>query len=274
VVNRLEADRALAVLFNVRATPTLFVNGIRLEGPKLKALDQYIAAERSAGVALIGEGVPLEQIYPARVLKNLVGVGADLPARLCPGLADAPWRGSAVPLVTIVELSDFECAFCKRAQPALEQAVKRQGEYVRHVWKDFPLRQHRHAHAAAALGRAAYLEGGNEAFWRVHRELYASSKPLEDAELARIASAAGLDAGAMKAVRDGLHDAALQAELEEATKLGARGIPTYFVNGLRLDGATPEQLGAAIALERQRAARLVAAGVPRGKVYDALCGRP
>jgi len=274
VVNRLDADRSLSVQFDVRTAPTVFVNGVRLEGDQLKELDRLVAEERRAGIAMIADGVAPVEVYPRRVLKNLVGVGPEIPERRCPTLADAPWRGGADPLVVLVELSDFECAFCERAQPALDQIVARYGDDVQHVWKDLPLHQHRHARAAAALGRAAFRSGGNPAFWRVHNELFANSKPLDDAELSRIARASQLDDAAMLAVRDGLHDAALEAQRAEASKLGARGIPTYFVNGIRLDGAVRGQLESVVARERERALRIVKAGVPRRKVYEALCGDP
>ncbi len=275
VVSQLEADRSLAVLFNVRSAPTVFVNGVRLEATQLTELERMVAKECRAGMALLADGVAPSKIYPARVLKNFVGVGEEPPERHCPTLVDAPARGGDEPLVTIVEFSDFECAYCEQAQPTLDRLVSARDGAVRHVWKDLPLRQHRHARAAAALGRAAFLKAGGGAFWRVHRELLASDVALTDDELRRVAQTTGLDASAlMEAVRDGLHEASLDAQAEEAKALGARGIPTYFVNGRRVDGAARTELLGVVSEERERAARLVAAGVSRTRIYEALCGRP
>src|SRR2546423_130706 len=54
-------------------------------------------------------------------------------------LGDSPGRGGAEPEVTMVAFSEFECPFCARVAPVLDQVVKTYGEDVRIVWKHLPL---------------------------------------------------------------------------------------------------------------------------------------
>ncbi len=273
-MDEIERDRALAVLFGVREPPVLFVNGLRVAGElRVARLEALVREERRKAATRVADGVPPADLYPDRAAHNLVRVGAAVRLGRCPTLARAPWRGAARPLVTVAEFTDFECALCADLAPAIDRLVRPGGD-VRHVHLDLPLTQHANAQRAAVFAREAHAAHGAEVFFRLGAALRRSAAPLDDAGLSAAAASLGLDGASLLAgARRGDRAPDVAATVEEARRLGVRGIPTLYVNARRLDGVRgPAELNAAVVQERARAARLVAAGIDAGRVWELLCG--
>lgn len=77
---RLARDLDIAGQLRVRGTPTLFVNGLRIDGyGSFDALENVVERERAASRAVLAKGVDRRELYPTRALKNFVNVGADVP---------------------------------------------------------------------------------------------------------------------------------------------------------------------------------------------------
>jgi protein-disulfide isomerase len=150
----------------------------------------------------------------------------------------APFRGPADAPVTIVEFSDFHCPFCRRVQPTLNELLKRYPEQVKLVYRDLPLDAlHPEARRASEAARCAHDQGR---FWPYHDELYSRGSDASPATLTAIAETVGLDVPAFEqCLASGTHRAAIQRDVEEATRLGATGTPAFFVNGRLLSGAMP-----------------------------------
>jgi len=73
--------------------------------------------------------------------------------------------------VTIVEFSDFECPFCIRAFPTIEQVLKEYKNDVTLYFKQFPLTQiHQNAEKAA---EASLCAGDQGKFWEWHNKIFA-----------------------------------------------------------------------------------------------------
>src|SRR5690625_5374299 len=68
-------------------------------------------------------------------------------------IKNAPMKGNADALVTIVAFSEFQCPFCARVLPTLDQVLEKHGSDVRIFFKDLPLPFHKEAGPAA---RAAH----------------------------------------------------------------------------------------------------------------------
>lgn len=180
-----------------------------------------------------------------------------------------PSRGPADALVTIVEFSDFQCPFCARVQPTLEKLLARYGEDIRIVWMNHPLPFHSEAHPAATAALAAFEQGGNEKFWAYHDALFSSQRSLSRRKLLQLATRLELDA---KDIEDALERNRyawnLRQEAQLAERLGARGTPSFFINGRLVMGAQPlEVFAAVIDDELEHARALVEKGVPRDEVY-------
>ncbi|MGD0074970.1 MAG: thioredoxin domain-containing protein [Candidatus Binataceae bacterium] len=141
--------------------------------------------------------------------------------------------------VTIVEFSDFQCPFCKRAEDSLTAVRKEYGDKVRTVYRDYPLPIHDHALKAAEAARCAEAQGK---FWQYHDALFADQTKLDDAGLKATAAKLGLNTQQFNDCLD--HDKfadAVKSDEEYGASLGVHGTPAFFINGRFLDGAQPPQ---------------------------------
>lgn len=149
----------------------------------------------------------------------------------------APSRGPAQAPVTIVEFSDYQCGFCKRAYTIVEEVVAQYPEQVRLVYMDYPLPMHNRAAAAA---EAAHCAGDQGKFWEYQGNLFTGVGDMSDEDFKKRASTLGLDAAAFSAcIESTKHDDAIQAAFDAGSRVGVTGTPTFFVNGRMLVGAKP-----------------------------------
>ena len=136
--------------------------------------------------------------------------------------------------VTIVEYSDFQCPYCKRAASVVSQVKAAYGDGVNLVFKQMPLPFHQYAFKAAQASVCSAQAGK---FWEFHDRVFASTDLSVDA-LKQIASEAGLKVGEFNACMDSEASRdAVQRDLQEASQLGVTGTPTFFINGRKLVGA-------------------------------------
>ena len=139
-------------------------------------------------------------------------------------------------LVTIVEYGDFECPYSGRAYSVMKTLRERLGLQVRFAFRNFPIVElHPHAQPAAAAAEAAAAQGR---FWKMHDLLFENQRALGPAALDRYARALELD---MARFNDDLHEGAfaarIDADVESGVMSGVEGTPTFFINGVRHDGA-------------------------------------
>ncbi len=149
----------------------------------------------------------------------------------------APVRGNPEAKIAVVEFSDFQCPFCGRVTPTLDQVEREYGDDVRIVFKHLPLSIHPKAPAAHAASWAAHQQGK---FWEMHDKIFANQRDLSDDTFVRYAGELGLDLDRFESDRasDDAKDA-VAADVAEAGKLGVTGTPGFFINGRFLSGAQP-----------------------------------
>jgi len=181
-----------------------------------------------------------------------------------------PQRGPDDALVTIVELSDFECPFCARVAPTLEQIANRYGDDVRIVWLNNPLPFHKNAKPAATAALEAHTQKGDEGFWAMHDKLFANQSALSADNLVAMAEELGLDPNRVRtALADDAYSETIERQQSLAEALGARGTPAFFINGRNLRGAQPLTRFTMLIDEELASARaLVARGTPKANVYE------
>jgi protein-disulfide isomerase len=151
--------------------------------------------------------------------------------------ANAPALGADKAPVTIVEFSDYQCPYCRRAQGTVEQVLQQYAGKVRLVHMDFPLDNHNRAVPAA---RAARCAGEQERFWDYHRNLLSADGDLTDEDLKRRATALGIDMEKFSTcLASDRHMAVVREGAESGARLSVTGTPTFFVNGRVLTGARP-----------------------------------
>ncbi len=195
--------------------------------------------------------------------------GAEVERYKVPVTDSQPQKGPDDALVTIVEVSDFQCPFCKRVVPTVETLHKDYGDKIRVVWMNNPLPFHKDAGPAAQLALEAHEQGGDKKFWAAHDMLFENQQSLSRADLEKYAGSLGLDVGKVKKALDGkTHQSKIQQDQQLAQKLGARGTPAFFINGRKLMGAQPlEKFKEVIDDEIVRANKLVESGVSEDEVY-------
>lgn len=268
-------DRALGVRFGVRSTPTLVLNGQILDGffPR-SALSRLIQSEVSGARSLLAGGLPRAEVYPARLKKHLIDVGEDVPVRVCPAVLGSPVFGADDALVTVVQFSEFECRYCAQVEPALKRLARRYPKDLRLVWKHLPLSSHPRARPAAGVAIEAHKRLGNKGFWSLHDALFGAQDDLSDAALLRLGEELGLAPSGLERALGGAHRALIDADVREADRVGAKGTPTFYVNGRRIEGALPyEAFEVVVESELRLTRRLLQSGTQRQAMYDAICGR-
>jgi protein-disulfide isomerase len=159
---------------------------------------------------------------------------------------DSRSKGSPKAPVTVYEMSDFQCPYCRKfAQetfPAIDRSYITTGK-VRWVFINFPLTDvHAHAAAAAQLALCAAKQNG---FWRVHDLLFQHQEtwaPLKEAGpfFVSLADSAGLSKPALLTCLESPETLqAVQADAEGAARSGAGSTPTFYIEGGLLEGAVP-----------------------------------
>lgn len=145
-------------------------------------------------------------------------------------ITGAPVNGQATAPVTIVEISDYHCPFCKRhvqqTQPQIYAEFVNTGK-VRHVFLHYPIDQ-LHPNAFKSH-EAASCAADQRKFWDLHTKLW--EKPVNTAEeLTALAQAAGLDMTAFRTCLDsGKHTQEVRASVARIQKLGVNGTPAFLI---------------------------------------------
>ena len=148
-----------------------------------------------------------------------------------------PAKGPEDAPVTIVEFSDFECPYCARVIPALDEVVETYGDKVRLVFRQFPLNIHPNAQKAA---EAALCARDQDKFWQMHDAMFKEQRSLGVEQLKEKAARLGLDATAFNECLDSSrHADAVLADLKAGSDVGVSGTPALFINGRFLSGAQP-----------------------------------
>jgi protein-disulfide isomerase len=155
-------------------------------------------------------------------------------------------KGSASAPVTVYEMSDFQCPYCR--QFALETFPQIDREYiatgkVRWVFINFPLTSI-HAHAAAAA-QVALCAANQRAFWRMHDLLFRNQDRWAPEQepgpfFLSLADSAGLSKQTMLACLEAPETLnAVKADAEGASRSGAGSTPSFYIEGGLLEGALP-----------------------------------
>jgi protein-disulfide isomerase len=158
-------------------------------------------------------------------------------------------KGSATAPVTVYEMSDFQCPFCRRHAletfPALEREFVQTGK-VRWVFLNFPITEiHPNATPAAEFSLCAAREGR---FWPAHDVLFRQQEAWAKAEnpvplLTGYIDSIGASPERMLAcLRDPSTRAALRHDAEGAARAGARSTPSFYIEGGLMVGAYPPEV--------------------------------
>ncbi|MFB3819818.1 MAG: DsbA family protein [Candidatus Methylomirabilales bacterium] len=152
-----------------------------------------------------------------------------------------PSRGFPSAPITVVELSDFQCTYCRKFRwetlPALEQEYIQSGR-VRLVYRHLAVL----GQASVRAAEAASCAHDQQRFWEYHDKLFEQKGALAFSlsRLQGYAAELGLDGKAFGACLDGRkHAQRVEAETILGQALGATGTPAFLIKGQLLMGAHP-----------------------------------
>ena len=165
-------------------------------------------------------------------LKILLG-----PPRLPVNLENVRFTGPENAPVTVVEYSDFQCPFCRKAQPVLAELREQYGDLVRWGFKDLPLTEiHPEAMRAAHAARCANEQGE---FWAYRAKLF-EQELFTDAMYQDVAKEVGVNGKQlMECLDSGKYTADIENDAREARLFGIEGTPAFLINGALAVGALP-----------------------------------
>lgn len=144
---------------------------------------------------------------------------------------NAPEGGNPKGDLTLVAFVDYNCPFCKKAEPDLARAVREDGN-IRLVYKDWPILTQASVYGARMALAARYQDG----YERAHHALMSiSGRGVSQEDMEKAIASAGIDIPRLKADLDAKAKditALLARNMDQADALGLQGTPTYLVGPL------------------------------------------
>lgn len=145
--------------------------------------------------------------------------------------------------VVIVEYSDFQCPFCERHHPTLEQIADEYGDKVAWVYRHFPLSFHPEAGPSAIASECANKQGK---FWEYADKLFENQSLLGAAYYPQLADELGLDVDDFNTcLTDPEMRTIVQNDQAGGAAAGVNGTPATFINGVLVADSAGNSVGAA-----------------------------
>ena len=189
------------------------------------------------GVSTADTAMPGSAAAPSYVAKGSMEDSPIIP------VGESPVLGNPDAPVTIVEFSDYQCPFCQRGASTLKELYQKYPNDVRIVFKNYPLPFHKEAPAASKAALAAAEQGK---YWEMHDKLFDNYKKFKanasdmKSFAAGLAKDIGLDVAKFNTAFDKPeYDKMIQEDMALGGKIGVRGTPHFFINGVRISGAQP-----------------------------------
>lgn len=147
----------------------------------------------------------------------------------------SPVAGNPDGDVTVVEFFDYNCGYCKRVFPSVQEMLKKDDK-VRYVFKEYPILAESSMTAARAALAAWNIDP--EKYFAFHTALMKSRGALDEDRILDLAEQVGLD---RDKVERGMANPEIAAEIRQNLALGQRigvtGTPAFVIGGEMVPGA-------------------------------------
>jgi protein-disulfide isomerase len=211
----------------------------------VRLLGSLLAAS-SLAACTRSEATPAGQTASAGVVAAGGGMTGKLTDSVSAAADRGRIRGAETAPIWLVEVSDFQCPFCKQWHDQSFAAIDReyvQTGKVRLAYLNFPLSSiHRNAQAAAEAAMCASVQNR---FWALHESLFDTQPRWAELEnpvptFDSLAVAAGVAAPAWRQCMASHATAPLiEADRDRSKTAGVGSTPTFFVGDRLLAGAYP-----------------------------------
>ncbi len=140
--------------------------------------------------------------------------------------------------VTLVEFLDYQCGYCRKAQPEVTSLISSDGD-IRLIVKEMPILGPG-SELAARAAVATMISKGPDAYANLHDRLMRAKGKVTDASLDKALVESGLDPDAIRiAMKDPEVDRRLSETQALAEKLSISGTPTFVLDDRMLRGYVP-----------------------------------
>jgi protein-disulfide isomerase len=146
---------------------------------------------------------------------------------------ETPVAGNPNGDVTIVEFSDYQCPYCKKAHAAVKATLAADSK-VKLVYKDLPILGEP-SKIAAVAALASMKQGKHDAF---HDALMSNTAKLDTDLILQIAASVGIDIDKLKQdMADPKIKDIIDRNMALAQELGVRGTPAFVIGKQFVPGA-------------------------------------
>jgi len=160
---------------------------------------------------------------PAKIERRLA------PPRVAVATEGAAVAGSPDAPVKLVVFTDFECQYCREAEPAIAHLRQQYGSRIAVFYRNYPLPNHLYARPAAI---AALCAGEQGRYFEMHDLLFAHQNELAHADYGLWGEMAGVDRAKFDQCRSSPSIAArVDRDIRDGVAAGVAGTPAFFVNG-------------------------------------------
>lgn len=152
----------------------------------------------------------------------------------------APTLGNKDASLTIVEFVDFSCPFTQATFAPVREVMEQYKDRVHLLVRNFPLEDiHPDAMNAAFAAGCADAQGS---YWPYHDKLFSNQDKQSVNDLKRYAREIGLDENKFNECFS-LQQYAnnVQQDLSDGLAAGVQGTPTFFFNGVKVQGALDKE---------------------------------
>jgi protein-disulfide isomerase len=184
------------------------------------------------------EGVTHQELAQSVLSSSPVSVGAG---------SEYPIIGSEKAPITVVEFSDFQCPHCQHGAKILHAVSGRYPNLIKIVFRSYPLdptcnpeiKGGGHGVSCEAT-KVSFCAAKQGKFKAVYESIFEHQADLAPGLPLKLAKELGLNESELKACVDGPEVTALiHRSIDEASRLGVKSTPTYFINGHKMEGAYP-----------------------------------
>ena len=189
-----------------------------------------------------------KELIQDSVSEMLIQAGLMRPIPVMQELADDdPYIGKEDAPVIIVEFSAYACPFCGRHyQETLTPILENYGQYIRYVYRDFPVINQSLSVAAALAADCANEQGK---FWDYHDILFTHQTEMQagDSFFMDSAQSLGLDMTQFTdCYQSQRYIDEVSKDYNDGSKMQLTGTPSFFINGEFVSGAQPYDVFAKI----------------------------
>lgn len=252
--NMISKDREVASKLQIRTAPAIFINGRFVPGAMpIQTFKNVIAEELKRAKPFILKGLKGNTLYRELIKEGKPSLVSKKPLPATNKLAKIAMHGYEACIgdknapVTIIEFSELQCPYCKRASSIVNSVIEQYKGNVKLCFKHRPLAMHSNAKQISLYLIAIKNLYGDAKFFETLNLLFKTqnewNKTSDETFFKKRFTQIGMNWNKIKKVsKSSKAEEILQKDTVEASKVGVRGVPVFFVNGLKITGARPKNV--------------------------------